>query len=509
MNHLEGKTVNRLSRTAAALLIITGLLLGALPALAAPAVPGTDVSVQAGRVQAFKDLVKLLDVYKAGSTVDWAAASALYTARLQATVRARDAEFSQQLDVAVTAALDAGASGQLAPGVAKQLVDKLLQKVFYLHVVHEFIAARENLVKGDQARAAHNIDEAIAYFEAVRGTVQKRDQAFSLNMEAEMDSLLAAGQQAVAQNNESNLVFLRRAADYTLVRTFYLAVATYAEKIPADPNPDNARIMMAEGWAFFQSLRGIVGGADAAKVEALFDPVKGDPAQISVAAYKSPVALAFIGHAREEIAATFAEWGKLEAVDSAAAAALVLRVLDAELAGVLGAQGKAEFDAALLGWVSAVRGGDRAKAEAHSGTLLAGAGALALQVHGQRGAIVLTIGSTKIQVGTAAREIEAAPYIGSGDRTMVPVRFVAEGLGARVVWQAETRTVQVTQGSKVILLPVGRAEATVDGQVRTLDAAAEIRAGRTFVPIRFVSEVLGARVQWEAATQQVIIMPAQ
>lgn len=91
------------------------------------------------------------------------------------------------------------------------------------------------------------------------------------------------------------------------------------------------------------------------------------------------------------------------------------------------------------------------------------------------------------------------------NRTMVPVRAIAEALGAEVKWDAQTRTVTVLKAGKVVLIPVGSLKALVDGTEVALDVPAMIVGNRTLIPLRFVSESLGALVDWFETGQVVAI----
>lgn len=86
------------------------------------------------------------------------------------------------------------------------------------------------------------------------------------------------------------------------------------------------------------------------------------------------------------------------------------------------------------------------------------------------------------------------------NRIFVPLRVVSETLGARVDWDGSTRTVTVQQYGHVIVLVIGQNTATVDGQKVSLAAPARLAGGVTIVPLRFVSEALGADVSWDAKT---------
>ncbi|WP_338540080.1 family 10 glycosylhydrolase [Paenibacillus tundrae] len=97
---------------------------------------------------------------------------------------------------------------------------------------------------------------------------------------------------------------------------------------------------------------------------------------------------------------------------------------------------------------------------------------------------------------------DVAPYIiPKVNVTMVPLRVISEGLGASVLWSQATRTVTIKKADSVISMTSGRQQATVDNTVVGLDASVELKQGRVMVPIRFVSENLGIRVNWNQSEQ--------
>lgn len=99
---------------------------------------------------------------------------------------------------------------------------------------------------------------------------------------------------------------------------------------------------------------------------------------------------------------------------------------------------------------------------------------------------------------------DVAPVVENG-RLLVPARAILEALGARVSWDGEARTVTATLQQTEIQLPVGADHARLNGWPVKLDVPARIHAGRTLVPLRFVSEALGARVHWNAEQRAVAI----
>lgn len=91
------------------------------------------------------------------------------------------------------------------------------------------------------------------------------------------------------------------------------------------------------------------------------------------------------------------------------------------------------------------------------------------------------------------------------DRTMVPVRGIFEKIGAEVKWDGGTQTVTISGADKELELAIGKNEAKVNGEVKTLDASPVIIDSRTLVPLRFISENLGAKVEWDGESKRVSI----
>lgn len=119
--------------------------------------------------------------------------------------------------------------------------------------------------------------------------------------------------------------------------------------------------------------------------------------------------------------------------------------------------------------------------------------------------MILQIGNTNGIVNDKTVKLDAAPKIVNG-RTLVPIRFVAESFGATVTWDPVFKLVIITLDKNQIYLQIGTNFASVNGKKVTLDAAPIISGGYTLVPIRFISESLGADVQWEPNTKTITII---
>ena len=101
---------------------------------------------------------------------------------------------------------------------------------------------------------------------------------------------------------------------------------------------------------------------------------------------------------------------------------------------------------------------------------------------------------------------DAQPPIKQGGTVLVPLRGVFEKLGASVFYDASTHSIRAVKGTTEVLLHIGSTQASVNGTARMLSLPAQERLGATLVPLRFISEALGARVSWSPATETVAIL---
>lgn len=114
--------------------------------------------------------------------------------------------------------------------------------------------------------------------------------------------------------------------------------------------------------------------------------------------------------------------------------------------------------------------------------------------------------ATKVNVVVRgeALTMEVPPVVESG-RTLVPLRAIFESLDAYVVWNANTKTITASRGKNQIELTIGKNKAFVNNKEIKLDTPAKIQNGRTLVPLRFVGESLGADVEWNSKSRTATI----
>ena len=100
---------------------------------------------------------------------------------------------------------------------------------------------------------------------------------------------------------------------------------------------------------------------------------------------------------------------------------------------------------------------------------------------------------------------EPGPVISAEGRVLVPARWIAEALGVKVTWNETTRQAVFEDAYQRTVLTIGSTTALIGEQTVRLDSPAAVIQGRTFVPLRFVTEAFGARVAWNAQARQVNI----
>ncbi len=120
--------------------------------------------------------------------------------------------------------------------------------------------------------------------------------------------------------------------------------------------------------------------------------------------------------------------------------------------------------------------------------------------------IKLSTGVMEASIDGSPYTLDAAPYVDTrAGRTLVPVRFVGEALGAGVDWNPDTGLITISDGGKNVVMTLGSSDVRVNGVQQAIDCAPEIVSGRTFVPLRFISETLGAGVDYDSGSGQVLI----
>lgn len=94
-----------------------------------------------------------------------------------------------------------------------------------------------------------------------------------------------------------------------------------------------------------------------------------------------------------------------------------------------------------------------------------------------------------------SENISVTPVI-INDRTYIPVRFVSESLGSEVSWDGTKNRVTITLGNRIVQMSIGSKKITVDGNDKTIDSPVMVKNDRTLVPIRVIAEAFDKTVTW-------------
>lgn len=113
-------------------------------------------------------------------------------------------------------------------------------------------------------------------------------------------------------------------------------------------------------------------------------------------------------------------------------------------------------------------------------------------------------GDIKVIINGATQQYTQAPVV-SQNTTLVPLRGVFESLGAQVDWDSKAKKVTASKNEDTLTLNVGSKLAYKNSSPVQLDVATQIQKSQVLVPLRFVSQSLGAKVNWDQATRTVTI----
>lgn len=124
--------------------------------------------------------------------------------------------------------------------------------------------------------------------------------------------------------------------------------------------------------------------------------------------------------------------------------------------------------------------------------------------------IKLQIGNTTIFINNKEARLDAAPFIDKvSGRTLVPIRAIVEAIDGQIGWEASTQKVTIQKDALTMELWIGKEMAMVNGNEVKIDPEKPLSPvivnGRTFLPLRFVAENLGFKVDWNGATQTIIL----
>jgi hypothetical protein len=117
----------------------------------------------------------------------------------------------------------------------------------------------------------------------------------------------------------------------------------------------------------------------------------------------------------------------------------------------------------------------------------------------------LQIGSTEATISGNVTEVNPPPFI-RNSRTVVPMGFIAECFGAEVQWDFTTKKITFLFQDLVIVMQIDNPTLMVNDKSILMDVPPFMFKNEAVVPLRSISEAIGAEVQWEAITQTITVI---
>jgi len=324
----------------------------------------------------FKEATTELEKAKEGKEVDYDKVTELYKSNLQELVKNRDEEFKDTIDEKITAALAAGKDGSLDKVVVKQLFDKLMQKVFYTSIKHDFTEVSEKWGKTDEVKA--EVEEAKKYYAILKTTVEKRDAAYGTNLVSVIDGGFSEIEKAIENNDQLGFNLGKQVVDKSLMKTFYLATGAlpngYATKASNESKTDAAlaKIEQAEGWAFYQSLYSYLNGhapEEAAFIEKQFN-LETDVTTIDPAAVNKAFIRGFAKIAIDEYGESKETLGEDKAVITGLEGALFIDIIGEDIKSLMGEDAYKTLTEQAQKYVETAKAKDKAAGEGQLNELI-------------------------------------------------------------------------------------------------------------------------------------------
>ena len=317
----------------------------------------------------FEEAKAELSKAKEDQDVDFDKVTSIYQDDLQELVQKRDQEFEDTVDEHISTALEAGKDGSLDQVVVAQLFDKLMQKVFYTTMKHEFTEVAENW--GNTEEVNEEIEEAKEFYEILEPTVEKRDQAYGTKMIDAINGGFSEMEKAVEEDDELGFQLGKQVVDKTLMKTFYLAAGAlpngYAMKASeeAKEDADAAKAEQAEGWAFYQSLASYLSGnapEEAEMINNQFD-LQTDVTSIDPEAVNHAFVRGFSKIALHEYEESEEYWGEDKSAITALEGALFIDLISSDIKSLMGEESYESLSTNAQSYLEAVKSQDKEKAE--------------------------------------------------------------------------------------------------------------------------------------------------
>lgn len=446
----------------------------------------------AAKVKAFAEIKALFT-----ENTDLNAVKDFYVTKFQTDVKRIDANIKPddpKIDENVSFVLENAIKGSLNVGQARQAVDKGLQWYFYFSI-RDLISnkVRPALASGDFNTAKTEFEKVVQIYEGViQSTVQKRDDKYGLQMVPILQGTIEQLLSDLEEKNANDFNVHRQVLDKTIIKTYALAALTYASVIPTKPAAEQPTAI-TEGYFLFLPVYTYLRGGSVEDANYILNAfASGDASKIDKDKIQAAMQRAMIGKVSEYVTNAFT---KLAAGDLQGARGYAM-----EGNMFLSSQEtfftKEEYAAAAAyaqQFADEIDKSDVRKAQSASFKML--------KYLVAKDGTQIKVGDKTYKVDGQSRTAVSAPFINmKTSRTLVPVRLIADAIGAEVGFDNSTKTVSIVKDGKTTELKLGSDKVVQDGKLNEtvkLDQQLVIVKGSSFIPLRAVAELFGKGVFYD------------
>lgn len=249
--------------------------------------------------------------------IDADAIASAYEGELQDLTKAVDAENNVTLDSDISGAIE-DIKNNNQPDLAAQVIDKTLQRVFYLAILGRITDVRDDFHDGEKKDLKFLWDEAYAAYQAIIGTADRENKVLTEdrtsiktggnpNLEDQITVAFLRGQKALdRKDHEEDGITIgvqRQVIRLSLVRAFYIAVLREVEGIlnTRDSDPEKALVFQKEGEVYYRIIEEFVSRDNPEGNEIIKSQLTGDLADVNADIMVSELSKGFIGRVRGEL----------------------------------------------------------------------------------------------------------------------------------------------------------------------------------------------------------------
>ncbi len=320
--------------------------------------------------------------------MDGNAIASAYEGELQDLTKEMDAEYNLSMDSDISDAIE-NIKNDVDKKLAAQVIDKTLQRVFYLYVLERITHVRDEFNDEDSSELIQDWDKAYAAYQPLEGTANRDNKVITSdrtnidtgsnpNLEDQITVAFIRGKNALEKNNpgedEIAIGVQRQVIRLSLVRAFYIAVLREVEAIldNRDTDTDKALEVQKEGEVYYRIIEEFVSRDNSTGSETIKSQLTGDLSGVDADTIVSELSKGFIGRVEGELElneSALGEGDRLDAVVTAEEALLYSRVFLEDLEIRLGFDERVEIEEAIQDLRDASDSKNKGKANTASQTI--------------------------------------------------------------------------------------------------------------------------------------------